>query len=102
MSKQVYNLVRKSEAIEILKNGEVIYSISVADKSINLQRLYLQMKIDLEDEIFIDQAFVKIEEPKDDADRIFNNTIDFLDRLLGSINEKLKELRARRQDSIFT
>ena len=101
MTKQVYDVVRKDETIDVYKNDEVIYSISVADKSINLQSLYLQMNIDLEDEILVKHDFVKIEEPKNDADRIYNNTIDFMNRLLGTINKKLKELRERRQDSIF-
>jgi len=101
MPKQVYDVVRKDETIDIYKNDEAIYSISVENKSINLQSLYSHMKIDLEDEIFVKQAFVKIEEPKNDADRIYNNTIDFMNRLLGSISKKLKELRERQQDSIF-
>jgi len=101
MPKQVYDVIRKDDAIDICKNDDVIYSISIIDKSINLQNLYLSMNIDIADEIFIKQNFLKIEEPKNDSDRIYNNTIDFMNRLLYSINSKLKELRERQQDSIF-
>lgn len=101
MTKQVYNIIRKEETIDIYKNDEIIYSISVAEKTINLQKLYNQMDINIEDEIYFKRQSEKIEEPKNDADRIYNNTIDFMDRLLSSVDAKLKFLRERKKDSIF-
>lgn len=101
MTKQVYDVVCKEETIDILKNDLVIYSVSSAEKSINLQILYEKMEISIDDEIFVKQQFEKIEEPKNDIDRIYNNTIDFMNRLLVSVNAKLKLLRERQQGSIF-
>lgn len=101
MTKQAYDVVRREETIDILKNNVTIYSISIAEKSINLQNLYKQMKISIDDEIYTKQKFKKIEEPKNDVDRIYNNTIDFMDRLLVSVDTKLKSLRERQQESIF-
>ena len=101
MTKQVYSIIREDEKINIYKNAKVIYSILVADKSINLMELYNNMNIDIEDDIVLEHPFEKIDEPTDDADRIYNNTIDFMDRLLKSIDSKLNMLRETRTDSIF-
>jgi len=101
MTKQDYKIARGEEMIDIYKNEVKIYSISVMEKSINLMKLYDSMEIHIEDVCIGKEDFVKIEDPKNDSDRIYNNTIDFMSRLLDGVNEKLKSLRERQNESIF-
>lgn len=101
MKKQVYDVVREEEYIAILKNDERIYEIPIAEKCIDLKQLYEKMAVDIQDEIFVKKKFEKIEEPSNDGDRIFNNTIDFMHKLLCSLNEKLKVLRDEQENSVF-
>lgn len=101
MTKQLYDVQIKEEIICIIKNGSVIYSISVNDKSINLKELYDKMAINIDDEMEVQEDFKKIEDPKNDTERVYNNTIDFVSRLLFSVNEKLLNLRARPANGIF-
>ena len=101
MTKQLYEVQIQEETIYIIKNGSAIYSIALKDKSINLKELYDKMEINIEDEIEVGEDVKNIENPKNDTERVYNNTIDFLNRLFVSVNEKLATLRARPANSIF-
>jgi len=97
----VYNIVPFENTIKIIKNKIEIYSILLNNKTINLKLLYDNMGVDINDEYFFVEGFKKIDEPKNDSDRVFNNTYDFINSLLFELNKKLKELRERKDNSIF-
>lgn len=101
MQKQVYNITREEDCIKIWKNNNEIYSISIESKSINLKQLYDSMLIDINDEYYFAQGLMKVEEPKSDVERIFNNTFDFLSRLLVELNKKTKELSSKEDNATF-
>lgn len=102
MIKQVvYDVIRDDETINITKDDIVIYSISVVEKSISLKDLYLAMDVKIEDDIRLKKPFEKIDTPQNDSERIYNNTVEFMNRLLYSVNEKLKVLREKNNDTIF-
>ncbi len=102
MIKQVvYDVVRTEDTIDIYKDDNLIYSISVSEKSINLKELYLKMDVKIEDDIRVKKKFEKVESPQNDSERIYNNTIEFMNKLLYSVNEKLKVLRDLNNESIF-
>ena len=101
MPKQVYNIIIVEDTIKIIKNEAEIYSIKLSNKSINLKELYDKMCVDINDEYVYADGLKIIDEPKNDADRIFNNTYDFINSLLYELNKKLKELRERQDNSIF-
>ena len=102
MQNQTYNIVPYEDQIKILKNNTEIYCILLANKSINLKDLYDKMQINIDDVYYFANGLKKIDEPKSDSDRIFNNTFDFLNSLLVALNIKLKELSERRENSIFS
>lgn len=101
MKNQVYNLTHEDNCIKVWKNTEEIYCISIESKSINLKQLYDSMKVDIDDIYFFAEGLKKFDEPKSDIERIFNNTFDFLARLLVELNKKMEELRARENSSSF-
>jgi ABC-type Na+ transport system ATPase subunit NatA len=49
MPKQVYDIQALQDAVRILKNGDLVYDVSIKSKSINLAELYANMKVDLND-----------------------------------------------------
>jgi hypothetical protein len=97
----VFDVIREEDNINVYKDDIIIYSISVTEKSISLKYLYISMDIKIEDDIRVKKQFEKIESPQNDADRIFNNTIEFMNKLLYSVNEKLSDLRELKNESIF-
>lgn len=101
MIKQTFDVVINEEKIDISKNDIVIYSISIKEKTINLMNLYEKMDIKIDDEILFKRKLEPIDEPKNDSERIYNNTINFINSLLYNINEKLKEIRSRESESTF-
>lgn len=101
MPKQVYNILIEQECIHLLKNNTVIYEVSINAKSINLAELYSKMEVDINDEYSLVDGLSKIETPKNDLERIFNNIHEFIEPLLISINKKLTELREKQSDDIF-
>lgn len=101
MQKQVYNITREDECVKIWKNDKEVYCVLIESKSINLKQLYDNMLIDINDEYFFAHGLNKVDEPKSDVERIFNNTYDFLSRLLVELGKKTKELRAKESNSTF-
>lgn len=97
----VYDVIRTEDTIDIYKDDNLIYSISVSEKSINLKELYLNMDVKIDDDIRVKKQFEKVESPQNDSERIYNNTIEFMNKLLYSVGEKLKVLRALNNESIF-
>lgn len=84
-----------------MKNGIDIYIILLSNKSINLKELYDNMCVDINDEYCFVEGLKRIDDPKSDSDRVFNNTYDFINALLIELNKKIKELRERQDNSIF-
>ncbi len=101
MQNQVYNITREEDCIKIWNNGNEIYCVSIESKSINLKQLYDNMLIDINHEYFFEQGLKKVDEPKNDVERIFNNTFDFLSRLLVELGKKTKELKDKENNSTF-
>lgn len=101
MQNQAYNIVMQEKLIQITKNGELVYEISLSNKSINLKELYDKMQVNIDDEYFFAQGLQQFTAPQNDAERIFNNVYQFMSRLLGTLNNKLKDLRERQETSIF-
>lgn len=97
----VYDVIRTEDTIDIYKDDNLIYSIFVSEKSINLKELYLKMDVKIDDDIRVKKQFEKVESPQNDSERIYNNTIEFMNKLLYSVNEKLKVLRELNNESIF-
>lgn len=101
MPKQVYDIQVLQDTVRILKNGDLVYDVSIKSKSINLAELYANMKVDLNDEYAYVGGLKKFESPENDLQRIFNNIYDFLSSLLVSLDKKLKELREKQSDITF-
>ena len=101
MTSQLYDVQINGEKVDIVRNGSVIYSVSVIDKTINLKELYEKMEVNISDELILREGLEMMEIPKNDIDRVYNNTIDFVNRLIVSVNEKLITIRARQVNSIF-
>ncbi len=59
------------------------------------------MDVKIEDDICLKKQFEKVESPQNDSERIYNNTIEFLNKLIYSVSEKLKALRELNNESIF-
>lgn len=101
MPNQVYNILIQDENIQILKSGNIIYEVSIKNKTLNLAELYNRMSVDINDEYFYVEGLSKIESPQNDSERIFNNTLDFMSSLLVALNKKLKELREQPSTDTF-
>lgn len=101
MQNQVYNIVMQENLIQITKNEELIYEVSLRNKSINLKELYDKMQVNIDDKYFFAHGLQQFETPQNDAERIFNNVYLFMSRLLGKLSNKLKDLREREETSIF-
>lgn len=101
MTKQVYNIVNDEDFIQILKNEDVVYCVSIKSKTIDLAELYNKMKVDINDKYFFAQGLKKVESPENDSERIFNNVYDFISSLLGTLDKKLNELREKQTDDTF-
>ena len=101
MINQIFDVVRYEDRIEITKNEELIYSVSVEVKTLNLLELYNNMGIELEDGIYMKKTLEPIQDPKNDSERIYNNVIDFFNNLLVSISAKLIEIKSIKSDSVF-
>jgi len=59
------------------------------------------MEVDVNDEYLFAEGLNKIESPKNDSERIFNNLHEFIGPLLESLNKKLNELREKPSEDIF-
>lgn len=59
------------------------------------------MDVKIEDDIRV-KPFEKIDTPQNDSERIYNNTVEFMNRLLCSVHEKLKILREKNNYTIFS
>ena len=101
MQNQEYSIITQESTIQITKNGETVYEVSLTNKSINLKELYDKMQVNIEDEYGFASGLNKFGTPQTDAERIFNNVYDFIYSLLEAINTKLKVLRERQDTSIF-
>jgi len=101
MQKQEYNIIIQENIIQISKNSEPIYEVSLTDKSINLKALYDKMQVNIDDEYKFATGLEKFDTAQNDAQRIFNNVYEFISSLITALNGKLKELRERQDTSIF-
>lgn len=101
MQNQAYNILIDGDSIIITKNGQQIYKILLSTKSINLKELYDNMQVDINDNYVYENEIKKIDEPKKDIERVFNNTFDFFNSLLVELNKKLTELRDKQESSVF-
>lgn len=101
MPKQIYNLVAKQNSIEVIKNENLIYEIHLTNKSIDLNTLYNSMEVKIDDELEFCNTTTKVEVPKSDSERIFNNTYDFINNLIESLNKKINELKKQDDKSVF-
>ena len=102
MTKQVmYNLDLNDKEIYIHKDEQVLLSVSLENKSIDLKQLYNKMEVNIDDVYYFKKGLKKFEKPQGDGERIFNNVYDFLNSLLSNLNTKLKEIRERSDDDSF-
>ena len=97
----IYKINEIGNEITIVKNDEIIYRISLVDKSIHLLNLYENMKVSIDENISIAAGMQKYDNPKNDSERIFNNTFDFLFELIKDLNKKILDLRSKTEDSVF-
>lgn len=101
MQNQVYNITREDDSVKIWKNNVEIYCVLIESKSINLKQLYDNMSVDINDEYFFENGLNKVDVPKSDVERIFNNIYDFLAQLLVELGKKTKELRDKENNNTF-
>ena len=102
MIKQVvYNLEIVGEEINIIKGEDILISISMENKSLDLKQLYDNMMVNIDDKYFFKKGIIKYEKPQNDVERIFNNVYDFLVTLLSNLNKKLEEIRNKEEQDIF-
>ena len=84
--KRVINLIKNDENVQIVISDEKTIQIDLDKNELNIKSLYTELNPVSGDEFCLSDSTLKIEKPKTDIARLYNNLYDFLEELFVELN----------------